>query len=87
MAKAKKMDLESIPQILQKATALINKEIDFLMKEEHLSTDQSRNFIAYIGLLSSLYKDYRAEVTALKKELKDLPKEDLAKIIKAEANG
>lgn len=86
MAKRKKLDLEKIPDILQKATALIDKEITSYLEKDSLTSEESRNLVSYVSLLSTLYKDYRSEVTQIKKELKDLPKEDLTKLIKAEAN-
>lgn len=86
MAKKKSIDLEKIPTILQKAVSLIDRELDVLLSKPTLNTDESKILIAYTGTLSDLYKDYRQEVMAIKKELKELPKEDLQAIIKAESN-
>jgi hypothetical protein len=87
MAKrTKKMDLEKIPEIQGKVVSLINREVEVLADKDNLTAEEAKNLIAFSTLLSTLYKDYRAEVIAIKKDLKELPKEDLQKIIKAEAN-
>jgi hypothetical protein len=86
MAKKAKKDLEKIPLILEKVVALVDKEIDnFLLKDE-LTSEDARNVINYSSLLVGMYKDYRAECLQIKKELKELPKEDILKIVKAEVN-
>lgn len=87
MAKrTKKMDLEKIPEIQSKVVSLVNREVEVLADKTALSNEEAKNLIAYSTLLSTLYKEYRAEVLAIRKDLKELPKEDLQKIIKAEAN-
>ncbi len=87
-----KITAEDIPQIQEKILTLINREIDllFLPKEDRnseLTEADKDNLKDFSTLIKTIYVDYRAEVKALKLELKDLPKEDLLKIIKADANG
>ncbi len=86
MAKKKKLiELEDIPLVLQKVTALIDKEIDSLSAKPSLSFEDSKNLIAYSNALSTIYKDYRAEVTAIQKDLKSMSKEEIMMIAKAES--
>ena len=87
MAKrTKKMDLEKIPEIQNKVVTLVNREVDVLTEKDALTNEEAKNLIAYSAVLSTLYKEYRAEVVAIKKDLKELPKEQLQAIIKAESN-
>lgn len=86
MAKKKKIDLENIPKLLEKAVALVDRELDALADKHALTSEEGKTLIAYVGTLSALYKEYRQEVIQIKKELKEMPKEDLQALIKAEAN-
>ena len=84
MKKAKKAELDTIPLLLEKTTGLINREIDLLMEKESLTADDSRMIIAYCQLLSTIYKDYRAEIKAIELDLKGRSKADILNIIKAD---
>ena len=84
MTKAKKVNLEKIPEILEKATGLINREIECLMQKDALTIEDSKSLISYCTQLSVLYKEYRAEVKAIEMDLKGRTKADILSIIKAE---
>lgn len=86
MARKRKIDLEKIPELLQKAVTLMDRELDSLADKPQLSTDESKTLINYVQTLSALYKDYRQEVIQIKKELKEMPKDELMTLIKAEAS-
>ena len=85
MAKKKKIDLDRIPTTLEKICALIDREIDVLTDKPSCTSEEAKNLIAYAGVLSALYKDYRAECLALSKDIKTKSKEDILAIIKAES--
>ncbi len=87
MAKPKKkIDLDKIPAVLEKIAALVDREVDNLANKTTLSLEEGKSLVAFASMLSTMYKDYRQEVIAIKKDLKELPKEDLQAIIKAESN-
>jgi len=86
MAKRKKLDLERIPETLEKIIAVIDREVDNLHQKEALSYDDSKNLISYASVLTSIYRDYRSEIKALKEEIKGKTKEELQELIKREAN-
>jgi len=80
----KHLELENIPLSLQKAVALMDREIDNLGAKEALTHEDAKNLIAYVSVLKDIYKEHRAEVIQIKKELKDIPKEELQRIFKIE---
>lgn len=86
MAKRKKIALENIPAIVEKVVAVIDREVDSLSAKATLTDAESKNLIAYTQLLCGVYKDYRAEVIEIKKELKGKTKEEIQEMIKAEVN-
>ncbi len=86
MAKRKKIDLDKIPETLQKIAALVDREVTQLSDKPELTTEDAKTIIAYAQVLTSIYKDYRAEVVAIEKELKTRSKEDIQAMIKAESN-
>jgi hypothetical protein len=80
----KKIDLEKIPELLERAVAVISKELDALADKSDLTADEARTLISYCGLLSNIYKEYRAEVKALELDLKTKNKEAILQIINTE---
>lgn len=86
MAKRKKIDLDKIPETLQKIAALFDREVTQLSEKPILSSDDAKTLISYAQVLTTMYKDYRAEVVAIEKELKTKSKEDIQAMIKAESN-
>lgn len=86
MAKRKKIDLEKIPDTLEKIVAIMDREVENLAAKPSLSTEEAKVLIAYQTALTSTYRDYRADVKAIKEELKGKTKEELQQLIKAEAN-
>ncbi len=86
MAKKKKIiELEDIPLVLQKVASLIDREVESLSAKPSLTFEDSKNLIAYSSALSTIYKDYRAEVSAIQKNLKDMSKDEIMSIISAES--
>lgn len=86
MAKRKKIDLEKIPLVLEKIASLVDREVDLLGAKASLSLEESKSLVAYATMLTTIYKDYRAEVSAIEKDLKGRTKEDILAIVKAEAS-
>lgn len=86
MAKRKKIDLDKIPETLQKIAALFDREVTQLSEKPTLSSEDAKTLISYAQVLTTMYKDYRAEVVAIEKELKTRSKEDIQAMIKAESN-
>lgn len=78
------LELEDIPLTLQKIASLIDKEITVFTKKDSLSSEEAKNLIAYSGVLSTIYKDYRAEVLAIQKDLKSKTKEEILAMINAD---
>lgn len=78
----KKIDLEKIPELLEKAAALIDREIKVMGDKEQLSSEDARNLIAYITALSSVYKEYRAEIKQIKEDLRGKTKEELMEMMR-----
>lgn len=85
MAK-RKIDLDKIPELLEKITSIIDKDIDELSNQKSLTEDESKRVIAYANTLTTIYKDYRAQIIQIEKDLKVKSKEDIMSIIKAEAS-
>lgn len=81
----KKISLEKIPTLLERIVGLIDREIDQLSDKDSLSSEETKNLITYGTLLSGLYKDYRAEVLTIQKDLKSKSKEEILQIVKSEA--
>lgn len=86
MAKRKKIDLDKIPATLEKVAALIDREIDSLGEKPQLSDEESKRLINYATVLTNIYKDYRAQVVQIEKDLKARSKEEILAIVKAEAS-
>lgn len=86
MAKKKKIDLEKIPSVLEKIAALVDREVDSLANKPTLSLEEGKSLVAFASMLSTMYKDYRAEILAIEKDLKTKSKEEIQAIIKAESN-
>ncbi len=86
MAKKKKIDLEKIPLVLEKIACLVDREVDLLSAKASLTLDESKSLVSYATMLTTIYKDYRAEVLAIEKDLKGRSKEDILAIVKAEAS-
>jgi hypothetical protein len=84
MAKRKKIELENIPEVLEKIATLVNREVETFSTKPQLSIEESKILINYASVLSAIYKDYRAEVAVIEKDIKTLPKEEILKIVKAE---
>ncbi len=84
MAKARKAELETIPDILEKATGLINREIENLMHKDSISEEDSRILISYCHHLSNIYKDYRAERKQIQEDLRGKSLVDIQNLIKAD---
>ena len=87
MAKPKKkIDLEKIPVVLEKIAALVDREVDILGAKASLSLEEGKSLVAFASMLTAIYKDYRAEIVAIEKDLKSKSKEEIQAIIKAESN-
>lgn len=88
MARRKKeitvLELEDIPSTLQKIVGLMDREIDSLSQKGSLTPEDSKNLISYAGALSTIYKDHRAEVLAIQKDLKTRSKEEIMAMISAD---
>jgi hypothetical protein len=84
MSKHRKIDLENLPAVLERAAALMDKEIITMSAKESLTPEDARNLISYTSTLRELYRDYRAEVKAIREELKGRTKEDLLALVKSE---
>ena len=84
MAKKKKIDLEKIPLVLEKIVSLVDREIDLLGAKDSLTTEEGKSLVAYAGLLTTTYKDYRAEVKSIELSLKGMSKEDILTIAKVD---
>lgn len=80
------MDLDQIPEIQAKVVSVIDREVTALSAKASLTSEEAKSLIAYSALLSTVYKEYRAEVLATKKEIKELSKEELQALIQAEVN-
>ncbi len=78
------LELEHIPLILERAINVINKEITVLAAKQALDPEDSRNLIAYCGLLGTIYRDYRSEVKAIEQELRGRTKADVLAIAHAD---
>lgn len=86
MAKRKKrIDLENIPTTLEKIAALIDQQIDSLAEKPELTKDDSKLLIDCAAILTSMYKDYRAQIQQIEKDLKTKSKEEIMSMIKAES--
>ncbi len=87
MARKKKtISLEEIPLVQQKIISLIDSQVNSLSKKDDLTSDDCRNLIAFASTLQSIYKDHRAEVLEIKKELKSKSKDEILQIINAEGS-
>lgn len=84
VTKKKKISLDAIPDVIEKAIALIDNEINILGGKDSLSTEDSKNLVSFVTILSGVYKEYKAEVKAIKEEIKGTSKEDLLRIIKTD---
>ena len=84
MVVKEKIELEKIPDILERITAIISREIKLLGTAEALSAEDARTLMAYQSALVSMYKDYRADYKIMKEEIKGKTKEELQQLIKAE---
>lgn len=84
MAKSKKIDLENIPSILEKAMGLIQQQIDAMSKKDLLDTEDCKNLISFCNTASSIYKDYRAEVKQIEMELRGKSKQEILSLVKAD---
>jgi len=84
MAKVKKLNLEDIPNILEKAMSVINREMEILSGKESLTSEDAKNLIAYCSIASTIYKDYRAEVKAIEIDLRSKSREDIQSIVRAD---
>lgn len=82
----KKIQLDDIPEIVEKAVALIDREITILAEKEFLNLEESKNLVSYIGVLTNVQKDYRAEIKQIKEDMKGLSKETLMQMVKSENN-
>lgn len=85
MAKRKRIDPDRIPEILEKITAVIDREVDNLSQKATLSHEDIRDLLSLQMALTTTYKEHRAEIKAMKEDLKGKSKEDLLQIIKAES--
>lgn len=85
IAKPKKIQLENIPLLLEKAINLMNQEINYLMEKDKLSIEDRKDLISFTTAASAIYKDYRAEVLQIEKDLRLKSKEEILDIIKSEA--
>lgn len=87
MAKRKKkIDLENIPATLEKIAALIDQQIDSLAEKPELTKDDSKLLIDCATILTSMYKDYRQQITQIEKDLKTKSKEEIMSMIKADVS-
>jgi len=87
MAKPKKkIDLEKIPSVLEKIAALVDREVDLLGAKTALTLEEGKSLVAFASMLSTMYKDYRAEIVAIEKDLKSKSKEEIQAMIKSESN-
>ena len=85
MAKKKKIVLEDIPEVLEKAVSLINQEITNLSAKPTLTTEESRLLIAYCDSLTVIYRDYRAQVAAIQADLKKKSPEEILQLVRSES--
>ncbi len=84
---SKRIDLELIPEIQEKITAVISREIDALGEKKELNDEESKRLIAYSSALSTMFKEYRAQVVQIEKELRGRTKEEILEIVKADSKG
>ena len=85
MAKPKKkIDLDKIPLVLEKITALVDREVDLLSEKASLSLEEGKSLVGYASMLSGIYKEYKAEILSIEKDLKSKSKEEIQAMIKAE---
>jgi hypothetical protein len=87
MAKKLKIELDKAPNLMEKVFALIDTELDSLQKKqgnESLSAEDIRTLTSLSGILLTTYKDYRAEMLTIEKELKFKTKEELQQLFKAD---
>lgn len=83
-----KVDLERIPEVLEKIVAVVDREVEVLSSKDQLTDAESKNLIQYANTLTAIYKDYRAQILVIEKDLKSRSKEEILQIVKAEvANG
>lgn len=82
--KPKTLDLEKIPEVLEKITLVIDQQVEILQEKAELTAEDCKNLIAYAGCLSAIYKDYRVQILEIRKELKDMPKDQIMSIVKSE---
>lgn len=80
----KKIALEDIPEVLEKAVTLMNQEITNLSNKPSLSNEEAKLLIAYCDSLTSMYRDYRTQEAAIKSDLKKKSPEELLQLVKIE---
>jgi len=85
MVKKKRIDSENIPQILEKITAIIDREVDVLAAKADLSHDDRRDLLNLQAALGATYREYRAEVKQVKEDMKGMSKEQIQQIIKVDS--
>ncbi len=84
MAKAKKILLENIPDILEDGVGIISRQITLLSNKESLEPEESKILISYLATLQTIFKEYRLEEASIKKELKDLSQSELLALMRTE---
>ncbi len=80
----KKIDLDKIPEVLEKIASLVDREVDILGAKPALTLEEGKSLVSYASLLSGMYKDYRAEVKQIEADLKGRTKEEVLAIVKAD---
>ena len=89
--KTKKLSiqLEKIPEILERGVFVINRELELLSNKESLDQEESKIFIQYMQMLQVLHKEYyetaKREIS-LKKAISELPTQEIMNHIKNEVS-
>ena len=86
MAKRKKIELENIPTLLKDIVSLMDLNIQFIAAKTELTNEDSRTIIALADALTKIYKDHRAEIAEIKKDLQGRSKEEILELINLEKN-
>jgi len=83
--KLKKIELEEIPVVLENIITIINKDVLDLMQKEEISSQDRKDLIGYATVLQTVFKDYRTQILEIKKDLKEMSKDQILSIVKSEA--
>jgi hypothetical protein len=84
MGKTTDIDLENIPDVLKKIVGVINQEVDRLSSKQNLELDEAKLLISYFQTLTTGYKEYRAEVLAIQKDLRSKSQSEILSMVRSE---